>query len=354
MRMCYLWCRSHRQRGRTWPYLGKIQITLKVMMKLGGASGLVAFSVILVSAVALCIHSLGSALLVNLAYPEIVRAYLKEESAMAPACGADRHIAEFEAAYASQGTKLLPTSSRAWLALGRARWLGGECQAAVDAWRTAIDLSTDQDILTHLELARSLDLMGERHQAVPLFREIGAEHYLYRLANSKRYGGYIDAARELYELAFEVEPLPEVADALGKIYLAKGEMEQAVQMWQPIAEPSPIDQPIHWLALGEKAKVQEDWSGARLYFEKAIELSPEPYQLYLRLGRMFFQAREWPAVIRVSEKAVQLNPGVPQGLIRGPRGLRWSRAIMKSRCNGVSGLWALYRPETLGRILGPG
>jgi uncharacterized protein HemY len=119
--------------------------------------------------------------------------------------------------------------------------------------------------------------------------------------------GDFQTARMIYDLALDVEPVPEVA-ALAASYTAEGKSEQAVQVWRRVAGMTTIDQPTHWLALGEAARLEGNWSAARQSFERAIAVSTDPYGLYLRLGRVLAQLKDWPEAVAVYKKAIELRP----------------------------------------------
>jgi len=274
----------------------------------------VAVLVVVYIVAALHLSTLAGTLLLNLACREIVRSYLRTDDVMAPACVRDRYSIDSAAAYAVQSTRLLPGNHRAWLSLGRVRWLQGECQTALTTWRTSLDRFPHQSLWPRFELARSLYVLGERDKAVSLFKEVEAVGYLYGLARIRDQVGDPETARQLYELALDVEPLPGVADVLAARYAQQGEPELAAQVWQRVIAATMVDQPVHWLAMGQLAALKDDWLAARQAYEHAAA-APDHlcdvylrYDLHLRLGRVLVKMEDLPDALEVYHNAIALRP----------------------------------------------
>jgi tetratricopeptide (TPR) repeat protein len=251
-------------------------------------------------ALALGSPPLWSALLVNVSNIELTPAYMGMEVWPGPACGSRMDVA---ATPAGRATQLDPNHGRTWLALARTQWLSGQCEAALASWQTA---ERAPGIL--FELGRALDTLGRRADALAPLQSAESARYLVSLADYDSMQGNRAAARDLYALALDVEPNPEAADGLANYYVEQGQTESAVAVWLLVADGLGAESELHWLALGEAAKLQKDWPSARAALERAAQLAPEPYNVYLRLGRLLLAAQDWAGVIETSEKAVMLQP----------------------------------------------
>jgi len=267
----------------------------------------VAALILMSAALALSTLSLWSAFLVNVSNVKLALVYTGVEVWPGPACGS---LADLSAmtARAEQAARLNPQSGRAWLALARTQWLNGQCEQALASWQKAGKLAWGSEATAPFELGRALYAQGWRAESLAPLQSARAAPYLVFLAGHDWTWGNKAAARDLYELALDVEPLLEAADGLANYYVELGQTESAVTVWLKVADGLDSDNELHWLALGEAAKLRKDWPSARAALERAAQLAPEPYDVYLRLGRLLLAAKDWAGVIETSEKAVRLRP----------------------------------------------
>jgi tetratricopeptide (TPR) repeat protein len=215
-----------------------------------------------------------------------------------------------------QETLLLKTlhfdeqNAATWLSLGQVQWQQGQCDAALNSWRKALELGGDQKTAAAFQLGRALYADGQREAGLSLLKQTGSAQYFYNTAQLERFNQRQAVAQPLYELAFALAPSSEFAEALASLYQELKKPEQAVRVWQQLAEISDKGQPAYWWAQGEAAKLRQDWSGARQSFEQALKLSgaSSTFEGYLRLIRVLVQQKDWPAVLEISRKAIELKP----------------------------------------------
>jgi len=263
--------------------------------------------VLVSAALALGSPSLWSAFLVNVSNVELAPLYKGVEVWPGPACASQTNLSALTAR-AGQAARLDLESGGAWLALARTLWLAGQCDLALVSWQKAGERAGSGHVTAPFELGRALYREGRRTEALMPLQAARSARYLVLLANYNWTLGNKPAARDLYELALDGEPLLEAADGLANYYMELNQAESAVTVWLKIANGLDSDNELHWLALGEAARLREDWPSARAALERAAQLAPEPYEAYLRLGRLLFSAKDWAGVIEASEEAVRLRP----------------------------------------------
>ncbi len=193
-----------------------------------------------------------------------------------------------------------------YLAAGRSEALHGHCADAVSFWEQAVTVASTRSRLAHFELARGLVGLGLHAAAAGHFQEAGAAEYLNRLAQLQT--DHPTEARELSELAYEVQPDLESAMNLASAYAKEGQIDRAVDVWQHLVATTPDDQTDHWLATAELMVLRQDLVGARAALEKALSITDDPYTVRLRLGRDLMQQGDWLASIEVYEAAAALKP----------------------------------------------
>ena len=227
-----------------------------------------------------------------------------------PSCGASPslHIPSDS----SQFDKwLLSGMNRASLIWGRSLWLAGNCDGAVAAIGDSINHSTGVgNDLARLEMGRMLISVGKEAEATRVFQLAHVANFIQHQAESAQQRGDLSEAKVLFELTMRVQPFPATADALSSLYVQTGQPEAAIVVWQRMANTVDDDHALHWLALSKIAELNEDWTGANAYLERAIVFSTQPFDLYLRLGRLRSNMHDWKGVVEASEEAVGIKPGV--------------------------------------------
>ena len=256
-------------------------------------------------------RALAATFMLNLGYTQVVRALPELEGYSPPACGqgsAERVVFPGLLAALGLSHQWSPQDGRVWLALGRAAWLGGDCQAAFADWGEAAARSGDAAQWARIEIARGWYFLGERDRAVKLFKEAGAARYLFGWASYAAKSGQPALADDLYQLAFEVEPLYEIAQLWAFGYVAANQPDEAAGVWRRVADLSTPDLAVHWIAVGETAEHDEDWGAARDAFERAISISGGSYPAYLRLGRALVHLQDWPNATEAYRQALAIQP----------------------------------------------
>jgi tetratricopeptide (TPR) repeat protein len=247
-------------------------------------------------------------LFTNLLNQDIVQAYQQRDIWSPTGCIKKTSVAPELESYARLSNQLDLQNQPGLIAKGRLQWLQGQCEAAVTAWRKALNGESTQSVTPYFELGRVLYLQGQRPEAVSFFKEVGAAKYFTMLGLQAKLDSDINKAREFYQLALDIQPSPEIADSLASIYVEQKQPEQATSVWLKLAQATTEKEVTHWIALGEASRLRQDWPAARQAFEQAIGLSDDPYDLYLRQSRILAQLKDWSGILSISEKAVQLKP----------------------------------------------
>lgn len=169
-----------------------------------------------------------------------------------------------------------PHSVQAWFSLGNLQQAQGKLPEAALAYQKAIALKPD---------------------AAPIYNNLG---YTFEQQ------GKLDEAITCYQKALEIQPnCVEAEVSLGNILHAQGKLL--------LEQKSYYEQLNYNLALArEKAG---DWQNAAAYYQKAVELNPENGELYLKLGRVYQQQKDFTQAIAAYRQGLKLvNPHYAQAV----------------------------------------
>ena len=196
----------------------------------------------------------------------------------------------------------------AGMACGQDLAAHGDCEEAVEVWQRVIQAGGERTRIAQFELGRRLFWQGRRAEAVDVFRQGRLVEAVRGLGLKATAQGQTETARAWLELALDVEPTIEVATDLADLYQAAGEAGRAAETWNRVARFKSESEVDHWTALAEAASLHGDWSNAQSALERAAALSPDPYDVNLRLGRVLMKTHAWSDAIEVSAKAIELKP----------------------------------------------
>jgi putative inorganic carbon (HCO3(-)) transporter len=247
---------------------------------------------------------LGGGALIDLANARAIRAYVVDLPRLGPACGSRAGDGESEAALGRVSTLRGPAQR----ALARTQWVNGACTAALETWRNAARGSPAADSAAVFDAARASYAAGAESEAQGLFRELRRGAYLFDLARSVESRRGFAVAEPLYRLAVVVDPLPATVDLLSQRLASLGRDRDALELWREVEQSTTADSPVYWLAEAEIRERSGDALAARAALDRATALSPDPYDLYLRTGRMMARAHSWPAAIDSFTRAVDTHP----------------------------------------------
>lgn len=192
---------------------------------------------------------------------------------------------------------------RVWLNLGRAAWLKGQCQQAVDFWQRAVELSP-KDQIALWQLANALYSIGETEQALKFYRLTKAEGFFYHLARRAQQENDQTRVFENYKIGISIAPNPDRSDywwAVGQISEITKDWHTALYAYVRAIPLEKNDYRLYeiYMRAGVVAQRQKDYLTAAKYFESAIETHPQSVWGYLSRGNLeqvqlqYLQAIEW-------------------------------------------------------------
>ena len=204
-----------------------------------------------------------------------------------------------------------PTNERAMVGLGRAVWLEGDCSKAEEYWKQVLTLDSS-DIAARWEIANAQFVSGDTADAMARYEGLGAGPFFLLQGTKAEANGDFSTAMRWYQMSVELEPTRASVQALATKYLnVTNQPEEAQRLWLDFAGRTPPDDPDHWWALGQAAEVQQDWSTALSYYDRAIELQTHPYLLYLlyeQAGMISMQVPDYPRSEAYLRQALSLRP----------------------------------------------
>jgi predicted O-linked N-acetylglucosamine transferase (SPINDLY family) len=170
----------------------------------------------------------------------------------------------------SRAAQAQPDSAKIWFSLGNVQQSQGQLSQAVEAYQRAIALRPD---------------------AAPIYHNLG---YTWQQQ------GQFDAAVAAYQKALELQPNCIEAEVnLGITLQAQGQL-------------SP-DQQHHYSSLSQKLAARShavgDWQTALTYYQNALGLDPDHGEIYLQLGKLYQDQRQFQAAIAAYRQGLALlNP----------------------------------------------
>ncbi|BAY24509.1 family 2 glycosyl transferase [Calothrix sp. NIES-2100] len=164
----------------------------------------------------------------------------------------------------------------AWFSLGNLQQAQGKLAAAVVAYQQAIALKPD---------------------AAPIYNNLG---YTFQQQ------GQLDEAVSCYQKALEIQPNCTEAEVnLGNILHSQGKL---------LAEQKSYYEQLNQ-QLAMERETAGDWQIAAAYYQKAVELNPDNGELYLKLGRVYQQQKDFPGAIAAYRQGLKLlNPHYAQAV----------------------------------------
>ncbi len=205
----------------------------------------------------------------------------------------------------AQAQRLNPRDGRVRLSAGRVAWLLGDCDTALDEWSSM----QSGDMIARLEHADALHALGNREQAVAMYREIpGITDYLDLRGDAAEASQDMKAAVFWYELGMEVSPTLASAQDLAALYVQSEQREAAAMVWRRLSDGTPQADPIHWWAKGRSAELAEDWVTAASAYEQGAEQSEDPCEFLERQEAALEQLDQFAAAESVSLEALDACP----------------------------------------------
>jgi len=219
-----------------------------------------------------------------------------------PACGANANPLP-AGAWIERALRLNPQDERAWLLRGRAAWLAGRCDEALQDWERALSLNPQDRAAWTLYLAAE----GKSLQPDPVTAEGVAAYFLFLGDRSQKAEAWEDA-RRWYTLAFSLHPTAAGARKLEALYLRLEQKERAVAVWEELVAHLPASDPDRWWALGRAAELSEQWERAALFYGEGARRSPAPYDFRMREGAACERLKDWARAEAAYRRAVEARP----------------------------------------------
>jgi tetratricopeptide (TPR) repeat protein len=212
--------------------------------------------------------------------------------------------------YAKTSVDILPTSGPAWLDVGQVHWAQGRCNEALAAFEKSSELYGTFINPAQFQMARALYTLGEREQSITIFQSIGGARYVAGLADQAQQSGDYRSAITLYALAIEIDPLPQITDGFGLATekVANLPKASAEGIWRELSLEMPPDQATHWIAVSELALLADDPLAAKDALLRGLELTNDPYYIYLALARSSVKLKDWDGAIANYELALKVKP----------------------------------------------
>ena len=244
----------------------------------------------------------------NLANRDAAGIILAHDSVFGAPCGIAQSDLNQAQSWIEQALRLQPQDSHATRTAGQIEWLRGDCAGAVQTWRAGLTEPAQSQEWIRFDLARAYYQTGDLPGAAAAFRDLDAAHYIRRAADLQLQQGEIDKAQDLYEFALAIRPSAADADALSETYTRQGQAAKSLEVWQRLAGSTADHEALHWTAVGEIARRQDKLPEARQAFQTGLTLTDEPYDLYLRLGKLLLQMEEWAEAAAAYGQAAAWEP----------------------------------------------
>jgi tetratricopeptide (TPR) repeat protein len=192
-------------------------------------------------------------------------------------------------------------NERARTHLGRALWLEGSCEEAIEAWKQA--WTATQDLTAAFELIR----VGEYAILSLEVRQTVAESF-YQQAIRLDLQGEKQQALPWFSRSFDLIPQHKSASKIAEFYRAAGDTAAARRVWEKLAEKTPAGNAEHWWAKAELYGMDQQWEAAARAYTEGARVSVEPYGFWMGAGSAWTNARQWDAALTAYERAYQENP----------------------------------------------
>ncbi|GAB4252778.1 MAG: hypothetical protein Kow00109_28410 [Acidobacteriota bacterium] len=172
-----------------------------------------------------------------------------------------------------------------WETRGRAEMQAGQLEAALDAFRRALD---------------------ERPESVRLLQVLSG--LALKLGETEESWDYIAKARAL------APDSPKVVYAFGVVSLENGLVAEAINAFRLLLLREP-DKPDYLMMLGNAVlESPTEYSKAPDYFRRYVELRPEDPVGHLMLGYSLYATRQYDVAAAELEKTLQMQPDSPEAL----------------------------------------
>jgi tetratricopeptide (TPR) repeat protein len=131
----------------------------------------------------------------------------------------------------------------------------------------------------------------------------------YRLAQLALDAGRDDRALELLrmELKFDFDD-PDVLNSIGTMLMKLGEFDSAMDCFLRVVDHNPVNERAFYY-MGKSLAMQGETEGAFHFFEYAMELGSEDYQLYKDAVQVYYEAGQYTLAMKTIKVAEKFSNG---------------------------------------------
>ncbi len=204
-----------------------------------------------------------------------------------------------------------PYNTRARARLAELQWAAANHDEALRSWRQVVERDPS-DTASLFRLGMAYDRQGMDEMALAAWRQAGSgtvSSYLAEIGIRERRRGDLDGALARFRDAVAVEPSSALANYwLAETYLQVGMLAESEDAWVRAAILYPENDWHHWWALGEAARIRQEWSMAEVAFERGVPLTQEPEMFLRRLGQVHERAWRMASALTTYYEAISAAP----------------------------------------------
>ncbi|MDJ0908267.1 MAG: tetratricopeptide repeat protein [Woeseiaceae bacterium] len=205
-----------------------------------------------------------------------------------------QYRADYEAALAfyRKAAGISPDNPFLQIDIGEVHALSDDTEAAMAAWRRALDIDAERSARTIANFIRGWrtadrDELAESIYADALMRDRNSASLYVDRGDFYRMTARYDDAEEDYNEALRIDPDYESAhNALGLLYESQERYDEAAAAYGRTAELIP-DSAVPWRNRADIYRIQERYDEAIADYERALENDPEFYGAHYGLGRTY-------------------------------------------------------------------
>jgi protein O-GlcNAc transferase len=171
------------------------------------------------------------------------------------------------------------------------------------------------DIPRQLFIANECLREGDIENAIKHFESIlliDSSHIdaLHFLGLAYHYSAHNELAQKMIVQAINLKPdHPEIHKSLGKVYLARGELNRAERCFLKAIDLNPKDAE-GWYELGKITEAKENKQRAILHYQQAVNLDSHYIQSVYKLALCYYEDKNYQKAIYWLEIAVEIQPEI--------------------------------------------
>lgn len=208
--------------------------------------------------------------------------------------------------FAKKALIFRPNASRAIVNLGRSAWLEGRCATAEDDWTKVFEANPRSQVAAFWLYWASGGDVGSLSDRLSVDRMAEYAYEYGKLANKAENP---DAALDWYEVSMELAPSRRAATGVSYLYQKRGQLEQAVEVWQQLSEVLSQDHADYWWSLGQVAELERRWAEAARVYGIGSEIAEEPYDFWVRQGYALRRLERWEKAEETYRQALAVDLG---------------------------------------------